>query len=98
MQAQEREPPAWPHAHAKTRQVVASVVGDRSPPDVSAAMGSDSAGVSAGALRNVFPASQIMRRALLAPLPPSLSSRASHSAQVSHHLVSYLKVQFLYGL
>ena len=38
----------------KTRQVVASVVGDRSLPDMPAAVGSDSARVSAGALRNVF--------------------------------------------
>jgi hypothetical protein len=44
----------WVALCRKTRQVVASAVGDRSLPDVPAAVGSDAARVSAGALRNVF--------------------------------------------
>jgi len=44
----------WMALCRKTRQVVAYAVGDRSLPDVPAAVGSDSAGVSAGTLRNVF--------------------------------------------
>jgi IS1 transposase len=44
----------WIALCCKTRQAVAYAVGDRSLPDVPAAVGSDSAGVSAGTLRNVF--------------------------------------------
>src|SRR5258708_4494214 len=44
----------WVALCRKTRQVVAYAVGDRSPPDVPAAVGSDSARVSAGALLHGF--------------------------------------------
>jgi hypothetical protein len=44
----------WVALCRKTRQVVAYAVGDRSLPDVPAAVGSDSARVSAGALLHGF--------------------------------------------